>query len=350
MRVIIDTHLFIYREYENTLPKDLQQLLVVFNKFGVQIFAHPLSLQEIEQDANLKNPQVILSKLKIYPVIAEPPDANNDDNFLNIVGLPENPHDDADNQLLYCIYKKTADLLISEDHEILDKSQKIGISNKVLSVGEALEHFKKHDEAITANATHAGGPTYCFFRMGDYWEIGKPYKSKKLKNSKGLEFIHFLLKHPNKQLSPVIVYNLDKTSLMYSDHIDKDTGIRNLDPHELKERSTQLKQYQKIMADKDFEGPEDATWFEKEIRRLKMEIKTRVERDSKSTHSKARLNVYRGIDRALKYIYKYMPDMASYLNNTTIKTGDKICYSPIENNQPHWVLREEDLPTEITTE
>ncbi len=346
MRVIVDTHIFIYREYEKALPKDLQKLLAGFTKLGIKIFAHPLSLKEIEHDANLRNPQVILSKVKTYPIIASPPDANTDDVFLNIVGIPEDPRDDADNQLLYCIYKNTSDYLITEDRDIHRKSKKIKISDRVFGLKEALNYFQKQPDVQDTSPIHAAKPTFCFFKSGDIWHIGASSMSKNFTNTKGLEFIHFLLKNPNRYFSPNLVYNMDQTSIMYSEHMKNETGIKKLNSHELKEREILKNKYQKTLEDGDYEIAEDAVWLKKEIRRLNMEIKKKVERDSRSIHEKCRVNVYRRIDSALKKIHKFLPEMESFLNKTTIKTGDSICYSPIEHAQPIWILREEDRPTE----
>lgn len=154
-----------------------------------------------------------------------------------------------------------------------------------------------------------------------------------------------MIKYPNKNFSPVAVFNLDKTSIKYYEHIQNVTGVEKLDPWEIKERKIQLKKYEKILADKDYELPEDESYYNKEIRRLKREIKYESVRDSKSIHEKSRVNVTRRIHLALNIIHKQLPEMALYLNKNTIKTGDRISYNPVPHDQPIWILKEEDLPT-----
>jgi predicted nucleic acid-binding protein len=339
MLVILDTHLFIYREFEKGLPENFQKLLTTINNMGIQIYAHPLSVQEVEQDANIKNRQIILSKVKI---VDSPPDANADDEFLRIVGDTDDLRDDVDNQLLYFIYKNATDYLITEDRDIHRKSRKVGISDRVFTVDQAVNEIKNRYEA--RESSKADKPVFCFFKTGEYWEIGDPYNPKRFKTSKGIEFIQFLLKAPNKSFSPFNVYNLGKTSIMHSEVLENDNGIRQLDRFELKERNNLIKQYKKVIDEQDYAIPEDAVWFEKEIQRLEMEIKKKQERDRNSPHEKCRINVYRRIDSALKKIHKHLPEIKSFLNRTTIKTGDLICYIPIEGAQPTWILRQEDHP------
>ena len=73
---------------------------------------------------------------------------------------------------------------------------------------------------------------------------------------------------------------------MYSEFMNNDTGIKKLNPHELKERKILKNKYQKTLDDGDYDIPEDGVWLEKEIRRLKMEIKRKVERDRSAVHEK----------------------------------------------------------------
>ncbi|MEM2180334.1 MAG: hypothetical protein QXP32_05925 [Nitrososphaeria archaeon] len=63
---------------------------------------------------------------------------------MSIVGLPSNVNEDVDNKILYAVYKNAVDFLITEDKEILDKSLKLNIKNKVLSIDEALELFNQY--------------------------------------------------------------------------------------------------------------------------------------------------------------------------------------------------------------
>jgi predicted nucleic acid-binding protein len=373
MRVIVDTHLFIYREYENALPKELQKLLAIFNKFGIKIFAHPFSLQEIERDANLKNPQVILSKVKTYPVIDNPPDVNTDDEFLNIVGLPEDPRDDTDNQLLYCVYKNVEDYLITEDRDIQRKSQKIKISDRVFGLKEALDYFNdQHNDTVprfqgqlpdaetpaseqVQAANDSSIPRICFLREGDYWRVGQLGKHKFIKHTNGFNYIHFMLKFPYENFKPEFIYNLGENFLSERDDISdqeliEDLGVDGafsepkLDEEGValyKSTLSHLKGNLKNLKKGDQEKALiEKVKIEKQIKVLKSQLIGRKERSPKS--ESIRTSIYKAIfNIALKNIYKELPEIENYLNRHTIWAKDDCSYRPILNDTPHWILHPE---------
>lgn len=52
MKVIFDTNILIHIEDPKELSKNLQDLLKIFREHGHQIFIHPASLKDIENDQN----------------------------------------------------------------------------------------------------------------------------------------------------------------------------------------------------------------------------------------------------------------------------------------------------------
>ena len=143
MRILIDTNIFIYRENSHIIPSNLQSLLKTLNDLIVQILVHPLSVHEIEKDRNHERREITLSKIKTYPILANPPSLEVDQQFLNIVGQTNNAHELVDNNLLYCVYKNAIDFMITEDRAIHRKSDRLGISDRVFDIDEALEYFKR---------------------------------------------------------------------------------------------------------------------------------------------------------------------------------------------------------------
>jgi len=142
MRVLIDTNIFISRENHIVVPDRLQKLLNVIHSANVQILVHPLSVKEIERDRDEKRKTIQLSKIKTYAVLEDPPDPTGDVEYVNIVGEPRDEGEFVDHCLLYCVQRNAVDLLISEDKEIRRKSQRLGISQRVLGIGESLQYLE----------------------------------------------------------------------------------------------------------------------------------------------------------------------------------------------------------------
>jgi hypothetical protein len=88
----------------------------------------------------------------------------------------------------------------------------------------------------------------------------------------------------------------------------------------------------------NYNDAEEAVEFKQEISRLVILVTKGFERNPKSAHEKSRSNVTRSISLALKKIHSQAPEVEKFLNKSTVKTGDKICYQPISGNEPNWVL------------
>ena len=87
--------------------------------------------------------EVILSKIRTYSVLDNPPSQKTDHYFVSLVGQSNNVHDLVDNELLYCVYKNAVDFLLTEDGNVRRKSEGLGISDRVFGIDEALEYFRK---------------------------------------------------------------------------------------------------------------------------------------------------------------------------------------------------------------
>jgi hypothetical protein len=107
----------------------------------VQILIHPRSFDDIQRDENEERKEITLSKIKTYPILENPPDANKASSFLTLVGPPQSANDDVDNQLVFAVKKNAVDYLISEDHGLLAKADKISLRDRVLSIEDAVVLF-----------------------------------------------------------------------------------------------------------------------------------------------------------------------------------------------------------------
>jgi predicted nucleic acid-binding protein len=142
LRIIIDTNIFIFRENYAVLPENLQNLLGLLQRSDTQIVLHPLSVKEIEKDNELERRAIVLSKIKTYQMIEKPPLVQDDEAFTQLIGKAESENQLVDDNLLYCIFRDTADYLITEDKGIHSKSKQLGLSHRVLTTDQALDRFK----------------------------------------------------------------------------------------------------------------------------------------------------------------------------------------------------------------
>ncbi len=142
MRLLIDTNIFIYREDYGVVPENLQRLIKILNDLGAHILVHPMSVEEIKRDEDAERREVSLSKIKTYTFVENPPEATDDKKFIALVGQTDDPHEIVDNNLLFCIQKEAAQYLITEDKGIHRKAEKIQLSDRVLSVSEAIDSFE----------------------------------------------------------------------------------------------------------------------------------------------------------------------------------------------------------------
>lgn len=142
MIVLFDTNVLIQREDNNILSDRLTNLLNMMGKLRYQPHVHDVSYLDISNDKDIQRREVNKSKLNAYPRIGKNPLCQNDDVFHNIVGKPSKSNDEIDNHMLYAVYKNAADYLITEDIAMLNKAEKLGIDNKVLSINQAIIIFK----------------------------------------------------------------------------------------------------------------------------------------------------------------------------------------------------------------
>jgi hypothetical protein len=140
MKVIFDTNILIHIEDPKELSKNLQDLLKIFREHRHQIFIHPASFKDMDNDKDEHRKKIILSKLNGYPRIESPPKPI--DEFLSLVGASSNSNEINDNKILFSIQKNAADFLITEDQGLQKKAIRANLEDRVLSIDSALDYFK----------------------------------------------------------------------------------------------------------------------------------------------------------------------------------------------------------------
>jgi predicted nucleic acid-binding protein len=141
MRILLDTNIFIYREDDELLSNNIQELSKILNQKNSEVLIHPSSLEDIKKDRDERRRHVMLSKIHAYPILDSPPDPNKNIEYLNKVGIAANMHDRVDNDILYSVYKDAVDFLITEDREIHKKARYLNINDRVLLIDDAVRIF-----------------------------------------------------------------------------------------------------------------------------------------------------------------------------------------------------------------
>ena len=355
LRIIVDTHILVYREFDGYVPAEYRDLFKCINETRLPILVHPLSLLDIENDANLNNKNIILSKVKTYPQFKSPPDANEDEEFQKIINTSPDFRDCVDNQLLYCVYKNVADVFITNDRGIHGIAKTLKISDRVITVRNATEFLRNRYNVQVASATNALKPTICFFDNGDFWEIGEKGRETHFEKIKGFRFISILLQNPNifftaldldQADKPLPEFIADEEALSNDLSITHDVLKLVTEKGRISHKKVEklISQYQKILDTDDVANEEEASEVEQTIKMLSESLKFKMPRDHKSQAEKARVNVYKRIDLALKKIHEEAPALGLYLNKSTIRTGDNYCYMPVVGQEPDWIF--EDTPSE----
>jgi len=139
IKILLDTNIFIGLE-DNTVTNDkvLELKKRLFDSNNYKIVIHPKTREEIENIKDIKKKEIFKSKIVVYKEINSPPLPNNI--FHNTVGC-NNKHDEIDNHLLYAVKQNCVEYLITSDKKLKNKSKKINIDDRVLTIDEALNKF-----------------------------------------------------------------------------------------------------------------------------------------------------------------------------------------------------------------
>ncbi len=367
MKILIDTHILIQREFDRAVERHLSDVIRYINDLNYQVVVHPRSVAEIEKDKNIPNRSALLSKIRTYSCLNSQSNPYDDKDFFKVIQKPKSERDTVDSYLLYCLYRREVDIFLTEDADIMENAALLSISNKVMSMQKAAIFFKN-----TLNERKAKGgnaPVFCFYKKGAHWYIGEKDREISFEHQSGFGFIHYMLGKEYKQLRPAVIYQCDvvsgdegKTSEReiieldlnpessldnYSELLSKEqirsykAAINQLqhdiDTGDTDDNDLSLSAEENII--KNEKKMEQIAWIKRELKQNSYN-KIRPKRDHHSQQEKARTNVTRSIKRALSIIHKdkTIASITGYLNKGTIRTGDTCSYYPVKAGIPIWIL------------
>lgn len=142
MKILIDTNIIIPLEDSSLELKEKFAELCRLTSGTDQLLIHPSSYEDINQDKDEIRRNNMLARLSKYILLKDLPHLSENDE-LNLFGKPRKRNDEADNLILYSLYKQCAHWLITEDAGLIKKSRVIGENDRVLTVEQAINALKK---------------------------------------------------------------------------------------------------------------------------------------------------------------------------------------------------------------
>lgn len=187
--VLLDTNIIIYREDNDVIKKDIQELSKILYKENFKLYVHENSFKDINNDKDSERKRIISSKMNTYPILKTKYNFKEDEEFLRVVGYKENSHDFVDNSLLYSIFKGECTFLITNDNGIHKKAKKLdsiepNFSERIFNTHELINNFKEYTpkypyiiEKTTMDYLNINDPIFDKLKR-DYEEFECWFKSK----------------------------------------------------------------------------------------------------------------------------------------------------------------------------
>ena len=214
------------------------------------------------------------------------------------------------------------------------------------------------ERALSIHASDAADAGYVFRKEGDYWTVRFDGTSFLLKDSKGLDYLAHLLRNPEQDLHVLdIVSIIERGGMAIADAVYRITeqqiaeqgltvrgiGDAGESPDEqasAEYRVTLRHLPERLEEAREIGDVEGATDIEEEMHLIAQEL-TRGKgiggrsRKAKSPAERARVNVTKQINAAVKRIYGEHQALGQFLSNT-VKTGIFCSYRP--DRPVNWVF------------
>lgn len=144
LRALLDTNIIIHRENNHLTNESIGMLCWWLDKLKYKKCIHQCSIEEIHKHKDAEYVNLFDIKIDSYEHLNKFEQPNEE--FLSIIATKypvSNLNDIVDNQLLFEVYQKRVDLLITEDNKIREKSKILQLNDKVLTIDEFILKCKK---------------------------------------------------------------------------------------------------------------------------------------------------------------------------------------------------------------
>lgn len=142
MNLLLDTNILIQLEPTRALklPSITSQVSKLAQLAGLgrhTLYRHSATSWDIKRDRNASRQSAFLILTGKYPELPNPPDIPFE--IRQALGNPRlHSNDWVDNALLAALWADSVDLLVTEDRRLLAKARRLGLSNRVITVVDAL--------------------------------------------------------------------------------------------------------------------------------------------------------------------------------------------------------------------
>lgn len=122
MNILLDTNILIpLEDTSKTLDSSFAELRKLSAEQHHCLYIHPMQFEDINRDKNQERRTIVLSRLKQYSQIENPPILS--DQECNELGLSQsNDNDRVDNNVLFALYRGAVHLLVTNDEGIHRKA------------------------------------------------------------------------------------------------------------------------------------------------------------------------------------------------------------------------------------
>lgn len=142
MKLLIDTNILI--PLEPTRAADVEanteaahELARLAMELGHPIYRHPASADDFARDTDTDRRKLRSTKLEKYPILLNPPSRYEIEGLLATTSA--SPNDKVDLALLAALHAEAVEYLVTEDDGIHRRARRLGLEDRVLKLGDALD-------------------------------------------------------------------------------------------------------------------------------------------------------------------------------------------------------------------
>lgn len=150
--ILIDTNIIINLEDHKEIDKQYADLSRICNQFGITLYSHEASRDDVERDKDPERKKVSLSKLAKYPCIRRTPASKTDKE--SKFGPIKSDNDDVDTDLLVSLDLGIADLLVTNDRALINRVGSTPLAARVLTLPNSVARLQSLYGSLLADFKH----------------------------------------------------------------------------------------------------------------------------------------------------------------------------------------------------
>ncbi len=173
--ILIDTNIIINLEDNKEIDKPYADLSRICNQFGITLYSHEASRDDVERDKDPERKKVSLSKLAKHPCIRRTPTSKADKE--SKFGPIKSKNDDVDTDLLVSLDLGIADLLVTNDRALINRVSGTSLAARVLTLPETVTRLQSLYGSLSSDFKHVQDRTCNQFNLNDpfFKSLGADY-------------------------------------------------------------------------------------------------------------------------------------------------------------------------------